>query len=110
MGRWHAPQYRYRCNRCRKPNAFHHPIEWYARPKKCKCCGHDRFYVDKQKMNPVTCKCQGYHFPHSPRSKLCEQNPLREYHLAKQHGADESELQSILIRCVKPTQSEECPF
>lgn len=66
----------YRCMKCRTRNAFRRPIETY-RQKKCKACGHTRFYYDKERnRKQPSCECQGYHFPHRPGSRFCRLNPL----------------------------------
>lgn len=56
-----------------------------ARKKPCTCGkGHPRFgrcrasrpLCPLRRARP--CHCDGYHFPHRPRSPLCEDNPMAQ--------------------------------
>jgi hypothetical protein len=57
-------------------------LEDYKRAKKCKSCGHIRFYIDKERndrRHAVACYCAGYHHPHRPLSTFCLLNPKSEF-------------------------------
>lgn len=43
------------------------------------------------------CNCGGYHYPHNPRSRLCERNPKVMYWIAWRADATEEELFDILL-------------
>lgn len=69
----------YRCMKCRGRNTWKHPWEWYKRTKKCRHCGHFRFYLDKARQYRTDyCCCAGYHHTHRSGSKFCEMNPQHE--------------------------------
>lgn len=79
--------YPYKCNRCRTRNIFKKKLEDYVRPKKCKACGYDRFYFDKDRARRVKpCNCSGYNFPHRVGSPCCEKNQHCMTNRAKREG------------------------
>lgn len=88
-------RYTYRCNACRARNTFNKRLAEYVRDKKCKACGHTRFYVDRERMSRIACTCSGYHFPHRPDSRCCERNVLHGYHRARRSGITGNELLDI---------------
>ena len=93
-----AKRYKYRCNRCRTRNSFVKKLEHYLRPRRCRCCGHDRFYVDRERMRrryEHPCKCDGCHYPHRPGSSVCFDNPY--------YGIDRFEAEGGRV-------DQECPF
>lgn len=77
------------------------PQHWrtYKRPKRCKHCGHDRFYTDRERIRRVACRCSGaYHWPaHRRGSLMCEGHPLHEAHRARRDG-ESDEVVDALIR------------
>ena len=93
----------YRCNKCRTRNTFSHPVDWYKRPRQCRCCGHGRFYVDKERVARKPCYCDGGllvnsgSIPHRPGSKCCVLNPDHPWHRAQREGASEAALMEIAI-------------
>jgi DNA-directed RNA polymerase subunit RPC12/RpoP len=85
--------FKYRCTRCRVRNTFKRQVDDYIRPKKCRACGHDRFYWDKE-MNAhrEICGCTGgYHFTHRKGSRLCVHNKWYELHDRLRQGQTEAE-------------------
>lgn len=68
-----------------------------------------------------TCNCGGYHYPHRPGSRCCEQNPMSDVWVAARYGATDDELLDIQAHCAweKPgklfktwpeeTQRSQCP-
>lgn len=84
----------YRCSRCRTRNIFRRPVKTYIRPKRCRNCGHDKFYVDKERRDRKPCGCLGSYWwgPHRWGSAYCEHNPDHEYHRALRDGAHPGEL------------------
>ena len=90
--------YPYKCNCCRTRNLFKKKLEEYVRTKKCKACGHNRFYFDKERATPVKpCTCFGYHFPHRPGSPCCEKNPLCNSNRARRMGVSGEELLEMIV-------------
>lgn len=67
------------------------PRHWrdYVRPKRCKHCGHTRFYVDRERYARLDCRCSGaYPWPaHRPGSPMCEHNPQWQANRALRQGA-----------------------
>jgi hypothetical protein len=61
----------YRCTSCRTRNTWPKPLAAYVRGRKCRHCGHGRFYVDKERLNRKPCNCMAYHHPHRPNSGAC---------------------------------------
>lgn len=86
----------YRCSCCRTRNTFNKPLTEYVRPRRCWSCGHRSFYVDRERMTRLSCQCGGYHHPHRPGSRMCEQHPLVDAHRAKRAGAPQDEVQQML--------------
>lgn len=69
----------YRCSSCRTRNLFPRRIETYVRLKKCRACGHTRFYLDRGRLyRNDYCACEGYHHKHRIRSTFCIHNPQYE--------------------------------
>lgn len=81
----------YRCSRCRTRNRFRRRLETYVRAKRCRDCGHQGFYLDRERTYRVHCDCNGYHHPHRPGSRCCEKNPLADLHRAKRAGVNFAE-------------------
>jgi predicted nucleic-acid-binding Zn-ribbon protein len=72
-------RYYYRCMKCRSRNVFAMPVEMYIRPRKCKSCGHARFYADKERTNRQDyCRCDGWHHTHRRGSTYCLYHPQRQ--------------------------------
>lgn len=98
-----AVSYSYRCNKCRTRNTFRQPLEHYVRPRKCKCCGHRRFYFDKERNRRQPCRCDGGllgrsgSIPHRPGSPCCVLNPMHPYHRARVQGAPADFLMDLFI-------------
>lgn len=84
----------YRCSRCRTRNTFKHAVGWYLIKRKCRDCGYQKFYVDKERVHRVACRCPGAYFwgPHRWGSQYCEHNPMGEYHRAVRAGAHAGEI------------------
>ena len=64
----------YRCNKCRGRNVWPKALHAYVRGRACKHCGHDRFYVDKERVARKSCGCRGFHFPHRIACRGCERH------------------------------------
>lgn len=84
----------YRCNRCRTRNTFRRALATYVRPKRCRHCAHDRFYVDKERVRRRPCHCSGYHFAHRPGSRCCEHHPLHPFY----RSGDEDVLFDLMLQ------------
>jgi hypothetical protein len=88
----------FRCCRCRGRNVM--PRHWrdYARPKRCKHCGHTTFYLDKERLARQPCRCDGaYHWPaHRRGSLMCEHNLLFEANRARRSGADDDVVDALI--------------
>lgn len=84
--------YIYRCSRCRTRNTFLRALSTYVRAKRCRDCGHDHFYVDKERTQRKPCRCSGYHHPHRPGSPLCEHNPTFDVRRAQAQGLDHDDM------------------
>ena len=96
----------YRCNRCRTRNTFRKKLEEYVRPKKCKECGHDRFYYDRERNHRSDyCSCEGYHWTHRRGTTYCIHNPLYQVNVRVGRYGEKLEdvLEDIALR-------EQCPF
>jgi hypothetical protein len=113
--------FNYRCMKCRGRNRFHKPVEWYVRPRKCRHCGHGRFYVALDRLGRPTCRCDGLigrtgPIPHRPGSPGCVTNPMHQYHRARVMGADRDTLLDILIEIAwsgeggRIVESDTAPF
>ncbi len=100
-----------RCNRGRTRNTFWKKLEWYVKPRKCKVCGHTRFYWDKERnKRRAGCGCGGYWFPHRPGSRFCYLNPkhiINELIYRQRVNADEL-LDAKLEMDGEPVET--CPF
>ena len=101
--------YVYRCSRCRTRNSFPRSVLSYVRPRKCRDCGYQKFYVDRERVSRVSCRCEGaYHWiAHRPGSPMCEKNPEYRANRAIREGADEDDISFMGLRL---TESETCPF
>lgn len=101
----------YRCNRCRTRNKFKRAVACYLVPRKCRDCGHQKFYADKERASRVSCKCAGaYHWgAHRLGSQYCEHNPNHQYHRAVRDGASAEELAWAGLS-VKTACGSEPPF
>lgn len=104
--------FKYRCSRCRCRNTFRRRLEHYARPKRCRDCGYDRFYWDREHngRRPI-CGCDGYHFTHRKGSRMCQHNPHHELHVRMRAGESRADVlleMSLEGRCKHTDQ--ECPF
>jgi len=86
----------YRCSACRTRNTFRRALGDYVRGKRCRHCGHDRFYVDRERMNRRGCTCGGYHFPHRRGSGACIHSARSEYYLALRQGVPQSDAEALL--------------
>lgn len=114
----------YRCNRCRTRNTFARRVDDYLRERTCRCCGHNRFYVDKERHARKPCYCDGGLFgrtgsiPHRPGSPCCTLNTWHPWHRAKVMGADEEALAEIAMELAWDGEGgrqaekgdETCPF
>ena len=82
------PGYIYRCSRCRTRNSFHHPVDWYKIKRKCRDCGYQKFYKDKERRARQPCRCSGaYHWgAHRLGSPMCEHNPNYQANRALRDG------------------------
>ncbi|MGC4075449.1 MAG: hypothetical protein QM702_00125 [Rubrivivax sp.] len=84
--------FHFRCQRCRGRNVM--PRHWhdYARPKRCRHCGHTRFYLDRERTYRTCCSCDGaYHWgPHRPGSPLCWHNRHWQANRAARDGEDDA--------------------
>jgi hypothetical protein len=96
---------------------FNKMLEDYARTKKCKACGHWRFYWDKErnirtfvKRNDI-CYCSSYPHPHRLKSKFCESHPKAEFNIRTQRHQEDAQQVAIDIAFDAPIYNiEECPF
>lgn len=84
----------YRCSRCRTRNKFKRAVSTYLVAKKCRDCGHSKFYPDKERANRVSCRCDGAYIwgVHRWGAKYCEKTPNHEYHRAVRDGASAEDL------------------
>lgn len=95
--------YVYRCSRCRKRKTLREPLWRFGVTPKCEGCGHDHFYLDKERMRRQPCRCDGGllgatgPIPHRQGSPACIHNPMHPYHRAARAGADPDTLVDILI-------------
>ena len=97
--------YVYRCSKCRTRNTFRHALEWYIRPKRCRCCGHKAFYVDKERVRRKPCYCEGYHYPHRPGTTFCVVNPQYQVNVRTMRYGEK--LGDVLLDMYL---REQCPF
>ena len=101
----------YRGNRCRTRNTFLRALATYVRPKRCRHCQHDRFYVDRERVARKACHCSGYHYAHRPGSRCCEHNPAHAYWRAHREGADSETLLALsLLSPGKTRRGDHVPF
>lgn len=89
----------YRCNKCSTRNVLPRALHLYRRIPKCRNCLHDRFRVDKERANRVSCWCEGaYHWgAHRAGSPMCIHNPNVWINRAKRAGATDDDLIEIRI-------------
>lgn len=97
----------YRCSRCRTRNTWPRALGTYVRGRRCRHCGHDRFYPDRERVTRKPCNCSGYHHAHRPGSRRCDHNHLHPYY----RTLDPDVLERLLVefggvRCT----SAEAPF
>lgn len=105
--------WKYRCMLCRGRNVFIRPLDDYLRKKKCRHCGHDRFYLDRRRQwRTDYCSCDGYHYTHRIGSTYCMHNPNYEVNIrVGRYGEDLQEvLLEIALREKPPETEDECPF
>lgn len=99
--------YIYRCSSCRTRNTWPRALASYVRWRRCRHCGHDRFYVDRERVNRLPCHCDGYHHAHRPGSRRCESNTMHPYW----RSLDPDVLARLLIEFGgKPCTGAEPPF
>lgn len=93
--------------KCRGRNVFVRQIEDYLRPKKCRHCGHSRFYLDRRRQwRTDYCTCtDGYHYTHRIGSTFCIHNPDFQINVRVHRYGEKLEdvLEDIALR-------EQCPF
>lgn len=98
---WH-----YRCMKCRGRNVFLRELDTYIRRKKCRHCGHFRFYLDRRRQwRTDYCRCNGYHYTHRIGSPYCEHNENYQVNVRVGRYGEKLEdvLEDIKLR-------EQCPF
>lgn len=103
----------YRCMSCRTRNTFARARHDYVRGRKCRHCGHTRFYVDRERIGRRGCGCGGYHFPHRPGSPCCESNPMADANRAKRAGESPELVADLAMEAAlfgKLARAEACPF
>jgi len=106
----------YRCSKCRTRNTFRHAVDWYKRRRKCRCCGHSGFYVDRERARREACNCSGYHFPHRPGSPCCDSNPETDVNRARRAGATAEDILEIRLALAWDAEggrlcaTDPCPF
>lgn len=96
----------YRCMKCRGRNVFRQKVEWYIRAKKCRHCGHGRFYLDRARQyRKDYCSCEGYHYRHREGSTYCIHNPNYQVNVRVGRYGEKLEdvLEDIMLK-------ELCPF
>lgn len=101
----------YRCSKCRTRNTFRHAVEWYTVKRKCRDCGHKHFYVDKERVYRVPCRCAGAYFwgAHRLGSLHCIHHPDHEHARAVRQGTHPGELAWDGVG-LKPCTSDKPPF
>lgn len=87
----------YRCSCCRTRNTFLRALTDYIRQRRCRSCGHRRFYADRERATRKACNCDGYHHAHRPGSRCCVANPSHAYWRAKRQGEDEEVLLALTL-------------
>lgn len=89
-----ANKFYYKCCVCRTRNIFNHKVEWYKIKRKCKACGHQRFYVDKERQNRSDyCDCGSTHYRHRYKSNLCSHHPeFEKYERIRRYGEEAVEV------------------
>lgn len=106
--------YKYRCSRCRTRNTFVRPLKDYIRTKKCRSCGYDRFYWDKEHNGRrELCTCDNYHYTHRKGSRMCEHNPWHELNDRLRQGESYEDAiieMSLAGRAPVGDQTEQAPF
>lgn len=89
--------------KCRGRNAFAMPVDHYIRTRKCRHCGHTKFYVAVDRIKRPVCKCDGGllvkngSIPHRPGAKCCLLNPAHPWYRAQREGASQEDLMEIAI-------------
>jgi hypothetical protein len=73
--------------------------EYRRRAPTCRNCGHDRFYVDRERVERVSCICEGAHHwgAHRAGSTYCEKNPNVWFNRAKRAGATPEMLADLRV-------------
>lgn len=92
--------------RCRGRNVFLRHLDTYIRIKKCRHCGHTRFYLDRRRQwRSDCCTCDGYHWKHRVGSTYCQLNPNYQINVRVGRYGEKLEdvLEDIALR-------EQCPF
>ena len=87
----------YRCNRCRCRNTFRRALFTYVIARKCRDCGHTRFYVDKERVTRKPCYCGGYHHAHRPGSRCCELHPRCDINRMLRAGASDEDVTEVVL-------------
>lgn len=106
----------YRCSRCRTRNVWPKAFSEYKHGRRCKHCGYERFYVDKERVNRKPCKCDGGlltgrgSIPHRPGSPCCIHHPRFEFNRAIREGMDPHEAAFIGLGAIRSEPGAECPF
>jgi DNA-directed RNA polymerase subunit RPC12/RpoP len=102
----------YRCSRCRTRNTFRRAVHDYIIKRKCRHCGHRRFYVDKERVRRKPCKCAGYHHPHRMFSKFCDHRPESIVHRAAREGTAGEALWDVAMEAAWSggRVTDVCPF
>ena len=98
--------FKYRCSKCRGRNCFKHLLDWYLRKRRCRHCGHDRFYLDRaRQFRDDYCTCSGYHYTHRKGSTFCEHHPNYQVNVRVGRYGEKLEdvLEDIKLRAI-------CPF
>jgi hypothetical protein len=107
----------YRCSKCRTRNVWPKALGEYKRGRKCRHCGYEKFYVDKERVSRKPCRCEGGlismkngAIPHRPGSPCCVQNKKFEFNRAIREGLDADDIAWHEIGAVKHQPGAECPF
>jgi hypothetical protein len=69
-----------RCPSCRTRRATYQSLQAHIRES-----GHK------------ACTCGGYHYPHRPFSRFCDQNPMSDVHVAARNGEPREVLDEIAL-------------
>lgn len=117
MNREPKEKHYFKCMKCRTRHVFRHPVEWYKIKRKCRSCGHWRFYLDKERTNRNDyCTCGTTHYPHRYKSSLCMHHPDYQMIVRTQVYGEERIEVMIDMAFNSPQQpedfltSEEVPF